>query len=443
MDDRIRDIARAMRDAGGRALLVGGSVRDGLRGQPSDDTDVEVLGLDLDAVEAIVARFGHTVRAGRAHPVVMLKGLDVDFSAAMVDGRPTRDFAQAALRRDLTINAMARDPLDDTLIDPHGGRADLAAARLRATDPTRFGEDPLRALRVARFIGTLGMQPDAELTLLCGAQDLRDVPGERLFEELRKLLLNAARPSTGLAFLKESGLIAYFPEFVPLADTPQDPEWHPEGDVWTHTLMAIDAAAELRDGGESDLALMFGVLCHDLGKPLTTVVDPPSEGGRIRSPGHDHLGVAPTLGLLGRLRASTKLTQCVAVLVETHLAPALYIKNGAGPKGYRRLARKLEAAGANVELLVRVARADHFGRTTPEALARAFPDGDRFLAEARALMVERGALRDVVQGRHLVARGLAPGPTFGTILERCRAIQDETGAVDADEILERALAASD
>jgi tRNA nucleotidyltransferase (CCA-adding enzyme) len=439
MDTRVRDIALAIKEAGGRALMVGGSVRDRLLRVPCKDVDIEVLGLDLDAVQAVVARFGQTLRAGRAYPVVILKGLDVDFSAALVDGRPTHDYAQASLRRDLTINAIAEDPLDGSLLDPHGGRADLEARRLRATSTDQFGSDPLRALRVAQFIGRFDMQPDAELKALCAEQDLGTVAGERIFDELRKLLMLADRPSKGLAFLSETRLLSHFPEFIPLATTPQDPEWHPEGDVWTHTLMAVDAAAALRDGGEDDLALMFAVLCHDLGKPLTTVVETPEQGGRIRSPAHDHLGVEPTNGLMQRLRAPTRLRECVAMLVETHLAPALFIKNEAGPKGYRRLARKLDRAGASLELLVRVARADHFGRTTEEALACQFPDGDRFLDIARALTVVHHAPPDVVLGRHLVARGLDPGPTFGRILERCREIQDETGELDPSVILDRAL----
>ena len=180
---------------------------------------------------------------------------------------------------------------------------------------------------------------------------------------------------------------------------PQDPEWHPEGDVWVHTLMVLDAAATLRgaqtggagtardwvrapgaerphDDGADDPALMLGALCHDLGKPTTTE----RIGGRIRSHGHDVAGVAPTRTLLGRMRAPGALTDKVAALVEHHLAPALFIRNEATAKGYRRLARKLGGAGAGIELLVQVARADHLGRTTDDAKAGRFDAGDAFLA---------------------------------------------------------------
>ena len=390
------------------------------------------------------------------------------------------------------------------MLDPHGGRRDLERRVLRATDPERFPEDPLRGLRVAQLAARLEMAPDGELVALCRALDLGELSGERVFDELAKLLLRAAKPSIGFRFLEDSGQLRFFPELDALRGVPQDPEWHPEGDVWVHTLMVLDAAASLRGGGSGarrarpatprpgspaaddlsrspahrsrtpplprrmqlaphddcdrrksaqpspvsrcetrsrgidsreDLALMLGALCHDLGKPATTErVD-----GRIRSYRHDVAGVAPTRALLGRMRAPGALVDRVAALVEHHLAPALFVRNEATAKGYRRLARKLERAGVGIELLVRVARADHLGRTTADALAGRFDAGDAFLAAARAHSVEHAAPRDAVLGRHLVARGMKPGPGFAPILERCREIQDETGWTDPERILDHAL----
>ena len=385
---------------------------------------------------------------------------------------------------------------------PHGGRRDLERRTLRATDSARFCEDPLRGLRVAQLAARLEMTPDEELVALCRALDLSELSGERVFDELRKLLLRAAKPSIGFRFLEETGQLRFFPELDALRGVPQDPEWHPEGDVWVHTLMVLDAAAalrgggtglggrdpgspirsrlaadppgagkrhargtnraaedsirslddgessedgaaprtedaaRLRGGGDEDFALMLGALCHDLGKPATTE----RIGGRIRSYRHDVGGVAPTRALLGRMRAPGALIDRVAALVEHHLAPALFVRNRATAKGYRRLARKLERAGVSIELLVQVARADHLGRTTSDAVAGRFDAGDAFLAAARAHSVEHAAPRDTVLGRHLIERGMLPGPAFGPILERCRDIQDETGWTDPERILDRALA---
>ena len=207
-----------------------------------------------------------------------------------------------------------------------------------------------------------------------------------------------------------------------------------EHDAGSPTPSADDGTRS-RDYGNGDLALMLGALCHDLGKPATTErID-----GRVRSYRHDVAGVAPTRALLGRMRAPGALVDRVAALVEHHLAPALFVRNAATAKGYRRLARKLERAGVGIELLVRVARADHLGRTTADALAGCFAAGDAFLAAARAHSVEHAAPRDAVLGRHLVARGMEPGPGFAPILARCREIQDEPGWTDPARILDRVL----
>ena len=448
LDPKSVEIAEAVRDAGGRAVVVGGWVRDRLLGVRSKDVDFEVFGLGVERLEALLGGFGKVHAVGRAFGVFRVGGIDADFSLPRRDGKrgpghrgfdvapdPWLDFAEAARRRDLTVNSIGLDPLTGEVLDPHGGRRDLERRVLRATDPAHFSEDPLRGLRVAQLAARLEMAPDEALVALCRKLDPDELSGERVFEEIRKLLLRAARPSIGFKVLEETGQLRFFPEIDALRGVPQDPEWHPEGDVWVHTLMVLDVAATLRGAGE-DLALMFGALCHDLGKPATTE----RIGGRIRSRGHDVEGVAPTRALLGRMRAPAALVERVAALVEHHLAPALFIRNGASAKGYRRLARKLERTGASIELLVRVARADHLGRTTGDAVAGRFDAGDAFLAAARAHRVERTAPRDVVLGRHLIERGLQPGPGFGPILERCRGIQDETGWTEPGRILDRALA---
>jgi len=358
--------------------------------------------------------------------------METEFSVAE---SPDLDFAAAARRRDLTVNAIGMDPLSGEILDPLDGRSDLADGRLRASDAARFGEDPLRALRVARLAAQLEMEPDTALTDLSAAQDLSSLAPERIFDELRKLLLDTRQPSTGLRFLEQTQLLRFFPELQRLPGVPQDPRWHPEGDVWTHTLMVVDEAALLRKNDEEDLALMFGALCHDMGKAERTQ----EEGDRVRAHGHDGAGVEAATAFLASLRSPVKLARRVAALVEHHLAPALYPRNSAGPRGYRRLSRKLERAGVSLELLTRLARADHLGRGTEEARARIFPDGDLFLEQAMALGVSQRPPADVVQGRHLVERGITPGPRFAEILERCRALQDESGEDDPQRILDRVL----
>jgi len=444
------EIARSVAAAGGRALLVGGWVRDALLGATPGDLDLEVHGLPRERLAEILSGFGDVVEIGRSFGVFRIKGVDADVSLPRGDSRmaprparagargdPDIGFEEAARRRDLTINAMGFDPLRGEIIDPLGGRRDLERGIVRAASSERFGDDPLRALRVAQLSARLEMEPDHPLVSICAGLDLSRLPGERLLAEWRKLLARSRRPSRGLAFLHRAGLLRFFPELEDLVGVPQDAVWHPEGDVWVHTLMAMDAAVTLRHGEAGrDEALGFGVLAHDFGKPSTTR----REGGRVRSHRHERAGEAPTTRFMERLRAPADLTRRVVALVRHHLAPALYAKQGASPKAYRRLARELAASGTDAALLERTARADHWGRTTHEARAGVFPAGEAFLAAMRALDVVERPPPDVVCGRHLIARGLTPGPEFGEILRACRRIQDETGETDARTILDRVLA---
>ncbi len=443
----IRDFAETIRGAGGRALLVGGFVRDRLLGRESKDYDFEVYGLEMDELERVLSRFGEVITVGRAFGVLRVKGFDIDFSVPRKDNKigklhtdfrcefdPHMSFDEAARRRDLTINSIGWNPLTGEYLDPYRGREDLAHGRLRATDRATFEEDPLRAVRVAQFRARFELEPDPELVALCREADLDDLSGERLWDEFKKLLLKSRRPSLGFEFLREAELLRFFPELEALDGCEQDAIWHPEGDVWVHTLMVLDEAAALRIGDEEeDLVLMFGALCHDFGKPATTFVD---DDGRVRSPNHEAVGEAPTREFMARMRAPHRLTDRVVALVVYHLAPAMLPRQGATPRAYRRLARKLGEADVSIELLARVARADHFGRHTPDALARENPSGEAFLERARELAVEAKPDPDVVLGRHLIERGLKPGRHFRPILDRCREIQDETGLREVEAILE-------
>ncbi len=452
LEEPLRRIAAAVHDVGGRALLVGGHVRDVLLSIPAKDIDIEVFGLTLEALEDVLGSFGDITHAGRAFGVLRIKGLDVDFSLPRTDSKvaaghagfdvtydPEMSFDEAARRRDVTINSIGYDILNAELLDPFDGQKDLSAKVLRATDPSHFSEDPLRGLRVAQFAARFAMTPDEELKRLCRELDFSELSVERILAELDKLLLRSNRPSIGFEFLRETHLLRFFPEIASMIDVPQEPDWHPEGDVFVHTMMVIDEAAGLRRGDEDDRALMYGALCHDLGKPLTTE----QFNGRIRSHNHDTEGVAVSEKLLGRLKAPTSLIRRVGALVRHHLAPGLYYRGGAKPKAYRRLARELEAADTSMELLLRVATADHLGRTTEDALARRFPAGDHFRQQMDELEIRDEAPKDVVLGRHLIARGMKPGERFGDILERCRDVQDENGWDDAERILDYVLEQGD
>ena len=407
IDARVKDIAREIAMAGGRALVVGGYVRDLLRGEPSKDLDIEVYGMALEALRELLERHGSVLSVGRAFGVLRLKHLNADFSLPRRDSKvgpghrgfdvecdPNLDFETAARRRDLTVNSMGLDILNDEISDPYGGRRDLERGVLRAVDPDTFDEDPLRGLRVAQFSARFDMHANAELVELCGRLDLREVSPERVFEEFRKLLLKGARPSLGLAFLRESTLLRFFPELDALT----------HDSTWSQTLTAVDRSATLRQDTDDDLVQMLAALSHALRRS------------------------ADVESLLNRMRAPKDVVVRVWALVRFFREPASFVEASAASSEYRRLSRRLGASGVTLELLARVAES-----------VRSDASVKQFLAQARKLGVDRRAPVDVVQGRHLIARGFTPGPRLGALLEVCREVQDETGWLDAERILDEAL----
>jgi len=424
------DVATAVRGAGGRALIVGGWVRDRLRGQPSKDIDLEVFGIPQDKLPALLAPFGRVEAVGQSFPVYKLISQagagDIDVALPRreskhgrghkgfeVQGDPFMSVADAARRRDFTINAIGWDPLTDSYEDPFDGRSDLERRLLRAVDPRTFGDDSLRVLRAIQFAARFEFAVDAGTAALCRQIPLDDLPGERIWGEVEKLLLHARRPSLGFALALELGTVdRLFPELKALVGCEQEPEWHPEGDVWTHTLMVIDKARELNDDLDRPrlITVMLGAVCHDLGKPATTaLID-----GRIRSMEHEEAGVAPTLRLLHRLNIHTidgfDVRGQVAGLVAQHLKPgAFYKAEHVSDGAFRRLAQKVD-----MELLARVARADCLGRGGDFDCSAM----DWFVDRARRLGVEHQPPPSLLLGRHLLALGLTPGPRVGAILKQ-------------------------
>ena len=424
------DIARVVRDAGGRALIVGGWVRDLLRGHPSKDVDIEVFGIPQERVPALLAPLGRVEPVGQSFPVykVIRPGtLDGAIDVALprreskrgrghkgfeVLGDPLMSIEDAARRRDFTVNAIAWDPLTEVFEDPFAGRTDIERRLLRAVDASTFGDDSLRVLRAVQFAARFEFSLHDDTAALCRRIPLDDLPSERIWGELEKLLLQAERPSIGFALALDLGVVEQLlPELKPLLGCEQEPEWHPEGDVWTHTLMVIDKARELN--GDLDrprlIAVMLGAVCHDLGKPATTaVID-----GRIRSIDHEQAGVEPTLRLLDRLNIHTidgyDVREQVIGLVANHLKPGMFAKAGnVGDGAFRRLSQKVD-----MELLARVARADCLGRAGGFDCSAM----DWFLERARALGVEHQPPPPLLLGRHLLELGLTPGPRVGEVLK--------------------------
>ena len=269
-------------------------------------------------------------------------------------------------------------------------------------------------LRALQFVARFELELDDATQALCRTIALDDLPAERIWGELEKLLLGARRPSVGFALALELGVIErLFPELAALIDCPQEPEWHPEGDVWVHTLLVIDQARERIEGltRPAQIAIMLGAVCHDLGKPATTA----TIDGRIRSLNHEEMGVAPATAFLDRINMHTldgyDVRRHVLGLVANHLKPGMWrtARDGVGDGAFRRLARNV-----NLELLARLAQADCMGRTGEFDCSAM----DWFLERARALGVQHEAPKPLLLGRHLLGLGMTPGPRIGAVLRQ-------------------------
>ncbi len=423
--DIARRIAIQVREAGGRALIVGGWVRDRLLNKPTKDVDVEVFGIAAGPLRALLEQIAPVNTVGESFTVYKVGDVDVSLPRReskagrghrgfAVTGDPALTVEEATRRRDFTINAILWDPLNDEYLDPFGGRADLLERRLlKAVDLATFGEDSLRVLRGVQFAARFDLTMEERTRALCGSTPLDDLPAERIWGEVEKLLLLSGRPSIGFELALELGVIdALFPEMKALVGCPQEPEWHPEGDVWVHTLMVIDQARTRIDDlpRPRQIAIMLGAVCHDLGKPATTaLVD-----GRIRSIDHEAQGVAPAAALLDRLNVHSfdgyDVRRDVLGMVAHHLKPGEFWKtrDQVGDGAFRRLAAKVD-----LELLARVAKSDCLGRTGHFDCSAM----DWFLERARGLGVEHAPPAPVLLGRHLLALGMQPGPQVGEILK--------------------------
>lgn len=432
----------AIRMAGGKPLLVGGCVRDALMGiQNSKDYDVEVFGLPLPKLREVLERAGKVDAVGVSFGVFKIAGLPAEFSVPRRDNKigaghrgfevscdHKMTFAEAAKRRDLTINAIGYCPFTGKVFDEYWGRQDIDRLRLECVDLDTFLDDPLRALRVVQFQSRFGFGLGPALRDLLHKASLAELPGERLYPEFLKMLRGPYVYSFAWPTLWNFGIADQFPELAALRLCEQDKEHHPEGNVAVHTGMAIGEAVTLTQ----DPVVLFAVLCHDFGKPATTKM----EDGRWRAKGHEDAGEEPTRSFLNRLRASHDLTSAVVALVKRHLSPVLMPHSKASPGAYRRLARFLQGSGATMLQLYQVSRADRFGRGTVEASRREFPEGVEFLERTRNLSLEEKACEDAVMGRHLVERGLQPGPQFKPILDLCREYQYESGETDPAKIMD-------
>ena len=429
------EIVRTLRDRGFQAYFNGGCVRDLLLGREPQDYDVATDATPPQVMEI----FPRTFAVGAQFGVVLVPSStsveptsedgtvevatfrsDVGYS----DGRHpdevrfSNDPKEDVQRRDFTINGMLMDPLTGTILDFVEGRQDLKARVIRAIgDPVRrFAEDKLRMLRAIRFAARFefGIDPATFAAILQSAEDISQVSHERVRDELTKMLTEGhARRAFHL--LDESGLLKeVLPEISAMKGVEQPPQFHPEGDVFVHTLLLLD---KLSSGASTTLA--WGALLHDVGKPATFRVAP----DRIRFDGHVEVGVKMAAEICRRLRFSNEDTDQIVALVDNHMrfGDILRMKQST-LKRFLRLPRFDE----HLELH-RIDCLSSHGQLTAYDYAR---------EQMHSIPPESIRPTPLVNGRDLIEIGYAPGPRFKEILAAVEDAQLEGRILSRESALE-------
>jgi len=452
-----------------RALIVGGFVRDAILGGHPKDIDLEVYGISPQRLEDLLNQLYPNLvnTVGRSFGILKIHlGDDVEFDVSIprresqtgpahtdvqIEGDPGMSIRDAARRRDFTINALAADPLTGEVVDEFGGLQDLAERRLRVTDPERFQDDALRVYRAIQFVGRMGLKVDptskALMQRMVAEGKLDHLSRDRVTEELKKLLLKSERPSTGLAFAREIGVIKrYFPELHALVDLEQEPEWHPEGDAWTHTLMVVDQAAKIAKNPDrkfSDLEklkVIFASLCHDLGKATTTkTIDK-----RVRSIGHEEAGEAPTRAMCARLTLPDDVVRAAVSIAQEHLKPATFFRDHekgtmddrSCANAIRKLLKRIHPTSWRV--LIAASEADSRGRGFPDAAIKPYEAGRFFTSFIEKNRLDVEPTKPLVQGRDLLELGMKPGNQMGIIVKKIESLRDEGTISTREEALAEA-----
>ncbi len=438
-------IIHAIDAVGGKIYLVGGAVRDLLLDLPIKDLDIEVHHISLEKLEKLLSHYGAVNLVGKSFGVLRLESLDIDWSIPRSDksGRkpevtldPFLDIKTAFGRRDVTMNAMGIDLITYELIDPFNGYKDLQDGILRATQPITFIEDPLRFFRVMQFIGRFEMIPDASLDTICRTMDVAHVSKERIETEFKKLFLKSKRPSLAFAWLKKIHRLDIFPEIAALQGVEQNPVWHPEGDVFEHTLQTLDAAACLNYENEQEkLIVLYAALCHDFGKAKATK----KTEGKITSYRHEIVGVPLAKKFLKRIMNNAFVIQSVCKLVAAHMYPLQFVDGKATLNAYKKLALKLSPE-VTLAMLAKLSLADKQGRNPAKwkPLSNAIVGIDEFIKKAESARALHGVEKRILEGKDLVPE-IEPGPLMGLLVKEAYQIQLNEGITQKDILKKRVL----
>lgn len=431
---KAREIALKVSEAGGRAYFVGGFVRDRLSGIENKDIDMEIHGLTAQALRDILDGLGRTLEIGEAFGIFSLRGYDIDIAlprSERATGRGHRDFdvtvdpfigtEKAAERRDFTVNSLMEDVLTGEIIDHFGGKEDLEKSVLRHVNDITFSEDPLRVLRLAQFAARFGFSVHGSTKELCRKIDLSSLSKERIEGEMKKALLKAEKPSVFFEVLREvNGLGFWFPELKQLIGIEQNPVYHPEGDVWVHTMEVIDRAAKWRDRVSSPFAFMLSAVVHDLGKAVASV----EINGVIHAYGHETEGLPAVRRFLERFIGEKSVISYCLNMTELHMKPVAMLCQDSKQKSFNKM---FDESVAPFDLVC-LAVSDK-GRNV---------DGKQELLFEKLECFNEIMSRPFVQGKDLLEAGLSPDKSFSDILAYAHKLR--LAGVGKDGALKQTLA---
>ena len=449
----LEDILKDLQEIGATPIIVGGSVRDFFLNIPVKDYDIEIFGIDsLETIQKSLEKFASVKLVGKSFGVLTLRVNEYDFDFALPRiekkiGNTHQDFEiitnanlsfkEAAIRRDFTINAIGYDFCTKDFLDPFDGINDLKNRVLKHIDDKTFIEDSLRVYRAVQFSARFDFSLDERTFELCKKivqnNELHFLPKERIYEEFKKLFLKSSKPSIGFELLKDLGVLKYFPELKALISCVQDPIYHPEGDVWIHTMMCLDELSKiLKEENIADeyrkLYLFYAILCHDFGKPFCTK----EINGKITSHKHESLGIEPTISFLSKLTNEKKFIEIVSSLVKNHLIPFQLYLAESSLKAIKKLSLKV-----NIEDLCLVCLADCLGRTIPDK--EKCPKATSWvLNKAKELDIHNEPIKPIVQGRDLIELGFKPSDKFKEILEFAFDLQIDEN-MKKDEIIKKII----
>lgn len=435
---KAEEIAERVHALGGSAYYVGGYVRDRLLGRDSKDIDIEIHGITEDALIELLSDMGETASFGRSFGIHTLRGTGIDIALPRTEqstGQGHRQFdvsvdpfigtEAASSRRDFTINALMQDVLTGEILDYHGGREDLEKGIIRHVSDASFAEDPLRVLRAASFASRLGFDIADETISLCRSIDLSGLSSERVEEELAKALLGSDSPSVFFEELRRMDQLSFwFPELEALIDLPQDPLYHPEGDVWVHTMEVIDRAAALRDKTDEPLSFMLLCLCHDFGKAVTTELIK----GRYHAYQHEVKGIPVIESFLRRIVKEKSIRRYVTGMVPLHMRPNVAAFSKPSVKSTNRLFYEAASPGDLV----------YFAICDKPVLAgeEKFTGDSDFLWE-RLSVFEATMAKPHITGKDLIEAGISPGEELGRLLDY--ALKLRLAGIDKDQAMKQVM----